>query len=106
MNSIGLDNKGTKAELIARVEKYLNEQGSGRSQHLCIELVHLEADDLLEEVEDEEEEQKGEEKEPKEVNVTFNNVAIIASCFIFRKKKNPSRKPMNHSKTCKTKIPI
>ena len=67
MNSIGLDNKGTKAELIARVEKYLNEQGSGRSQHLCIELVHLEADDLLEEVEDEEEEQKGEEKEPKEV---------------------------------------
>ena len=39
MNSIGLDNKGTKAEIInARVEKYLNtnEQGSGRSQHLCI----------------------------------------------------------------------
>lgn len=27
MGSIGLDTKGTKAELIARVEKYLNEQG-------------------------------------------------------------------------------
>ena len=42
MNSIGLDNKGTKAEIInARVEKYLNEQGrsSGRSQHLCIETI-------------------------------------------------------------------
>ncbi|XP_003383137.1 PREDICTED: SAP domain-containing ribonucleoprotein-like [Amphimedon queenslandica] len=38
MGSIGLDTKGTKAELIARVEKYLNEQ---------------EADDLLEEEEEE-----------------------------------------------------
>ena len=25
---LGLDNKGTKAELIARVEKYLTEQGT------------------------------------------------------------------------------
>ena len=42
MNSIGLDNKGTKAEIInARVEKYLNEQGSGRSQHLCMETIDI-----------------------------------------------------------------
>lgn len=28
VNELGLETKGTKAELIARVEKYLNEQGN------------------------------------------------------------------------------
>ena len=34
---LGLDNKGTKAELIARVEKYLTEQGAPHA-HACVVL--------------------------------------------------------------------
>jgi hypothetical protein len=38
---LGLDNKGTKAELIARVEKYLTEQGA------CVSLQLLNVGLLL-----------------------------------------------------------
>ena len=36
---LGLDNKGTKAELIARVEKYLTEQGTPHAHaHVVVSL--------------------------------------------------------------------
>ena len=64
--ALGLEAKGTKAELLARVEKYLQEQEGkgerGRSiqfqnhQFICL-LLSEEEEELLEEVEEEEEEE-------------------------------------------------
>lgn len=77
--ALGLEAKGTKAELLARVEKYLQEQEGkgerGRSIHfqnhqfICL-LLSEEEEELLEEVEEEEEEELIEgEGEGEEVDV-------------------------------------
>ena len=63
---VGLDTKGTKAELIARVEKYLNEQGSNTlyNNYRVMSFWLTEADLLEEEdlgEEEEEQEENGEE---------------------------------------------
>ena len=68
-SELGLETKGTKAELLARVEKYLKEQGAA-SGHVCARTLIMvsgiacaEEDLLEEEVEEEEELEEGEEEE-------------------------------------------
>ena len=64
VGELGLETKGTKAELIARVEKYLSEQGElaklflpSPSMDTAVQCVDEDDEDLLEEEEEEEEEE-------------------------------------------------